>query len=181
MSYYERKIQKYDAASITLAKLGLLLVLVLMAAQAFAGGTPVTVMQAGSIQTLPVGVIPFAVADEVNTHWNGAIKPQDDKLFMDKWEVKQAGDFGDCDDYVMTKRDDLLKRGYAHEAMNIVLLQLMSVESNEYHLALMVKTDQGHYLLDNRFTKPMALDSQAIQLSYRIEAIQVGRTWVKSL
>lgn len=82
---------------------------------------------------------------EVNAGVNDAIWPAHDDYDEDIWSI--APDAGDCDDYAVTKRDTLIRMGYAPSAL---LLTTARTERGEKHLVLVVSTDQGDLVLDNR-------------------------------
>lgn len=65
------------------------------------------------------------------------------------WEIiEERRGRGDCDDYVLTKRA-LLREAFPdnHEAFRIATCW---DETGEYHAVLMVDTDRGTFVLDNR-------------------------------
>jgi predicted transglutaminase-like cysteine proteinase len=84
--------------------------------------------------------------DEVNRAVNRAIRPQADSpgLLNDIWSI--APPAGDCDDYAVTKRAELLKRGWSSRRL---LLAQAVAPSGEDHLVLVVRTRLGDYVLDN--------------------------------
>ncbi|RXT47726.1 transglutaminase-like cysteine peptidase [Bradyrhizobium betae] len=53
---------------------------------------------------------------------------------------------GDCNDYAVTKRHELLKRGWP---ARVLLLSEVVVPSGEHHLVLVVRTNEGDVVLDN--------------------------------
>lgn len=61
----------------------------------------------------------------------------------DSWDISPKE--GDCDDYAVTKLNRLYTRGWPREHLR---LALCNVESS--HLVLIVDTDEGAYVLDNR-------------------------------
>ncbi len=85
----------------------------------------------------------------VNAEINQRIAPRSDmEAFgkIDHWTDQTAE--GDCDDYVMTKRAELLGRGWPQSALLIVLAD---TEQGERHVVLMAVTNRGDFILDNRF------------------------------
>jgi len=83
---------------------------------------------------------------EVNRSVNRAIRPQRNAApsSLRSWEVGPA--FGDCNDYAVTKRHELLRRGYPAAALP---LAVAVTGWGEDHLVLLVRTDRGDYVLDN--------------------------------
>lgn len=88
----------------------------------------------------------FSDLTAVNTRVNRAIVPQanQDGLAGEKWLVSPA--FGDCNDYAVTKRHELLRRGWPSRAL---LLAEVATSSGEHHLVLVARTDRGDFVLDN--------------------------------
>lgn len=84
--------------------------------------------------------------DEVNRAVNRAIRPRADApgLLNDIWSI--APPAGDCDDYAVTKRAELLKRGWSSRRL---LLAQAIAPNGEDHLVLVVRTRLGDYVLDN--------------------------------
>ena len=60
------------------------------------------------------------------------------------WLISPAR--GDCNDYAVTKRHELLERGWPSRAL---LLAEVVIGSGEYHLVLVVRTEQGDLVADN--------------------------------
>ena len=60
------------------------------------------------------------------------------------WQVWPTA--GDCNDYAVTKRHELLQRGWPVRAAR---LAVVIVPSGEYHLVLVVSTNEGDLVLDN--------------------------------
>ena len=84
--------------------------------------------------------------DIVNRAVNRAIRPQADLpgLLNDVWDIAPSA--GDCDDYAVTKRAELLKRGWSSRSL---LLAKVVASSGEEHLVLVARTRLGDFVLDN--------------------------------
>lgn len=85
----------------------------------------------------------------VNRRVNARIKPTTDKehwAVVDRWDFPDDGK-GDCEDYQLLKRKMLAERGLPRRAMRMTVV---IDELNEGHAVLMVRTDQGDYILDNK-------------------------------
>ena len=83
----------------------------------------------------------------VNTEVNRAIiayRPSDETVATEKWLI--SPEFGDCNDYAVTKRHKLLAKGWP--ARNLLLAEVV-VPSGEHHLVVVVRTDKGDLVLDN--------------------------------
>jgi predicted transglutaminase-like cysteine proteinase len=83
---------------------------------------------------------------EVNTKINRGIRPERNALGLagEKWLISPAR--GDCNDYAVTKRHELLERGWPSRAL---LLAEVVIPSGEHHLVVVVRTKQGDFILDN--------------------------------
>ncbi len=87
----------------------------------------------------------LAELEAVNARVNEAIWPAADDYDADVWSI--APEAGDCDDYAVTKREQLIAMGYPPAAL---LLTTARTERGERHLVLVVSTDSGDLVLDNR-------------------------------
>jgi len=92
----------------------------------------------------------------INREVNRAIVPQRESggPAGETWRV--APDAGNCHDYAVTKRHDLLARGWPSKA---VVLAEVVVPSGEHHLVLVARTRDGDLVLDNlsATVRPMGL------------------------
>lgn len=82
----------------------------------------------------------------VNREVNRAIAPRQyvsEKTF-DTWRI--APKAGDCNDYAVSKRHELLARGWPSRTL---LLSEVVTPWGEHHLILVVRTDRGNLVLDN--------------------------------
>lgn len=83
----------------------------------------------------------------VNTEVNRAIiatPASNETAATEKWLI--SPEFGDCNDYAVTKRHKLLAKGWPARAL---LLAEVVVPSGEHHLVVVVRTDKGDLVLDN--------------------------------
>jgi predicted transglutaminase-like cysteine proteinase len=83
---------------------------------------------------------------EINRTVNLAIEPVRNELGLsgEVWTIHPAR--GDCNDYAVSKRHDLLRRGWPSR---VLLLGEVVVSSGEHHLVLLVRTRSGDLVLDN--------------------------------
>jgi predicted transglutaminase-like cysteine proteinase len=83
---------------------------------------------------------------EVNRAVNATIvpEPNTEGLAGEKWLINPAR--GDCNDYAVSKRFELLKRGWPARAL---LLSEVVTPWGEHHLVLVVRTSIGDLVLDN--------------------------------
>jgi predicted transglutaminase-like cysteine proteinase len=82
----------------------------------------------------------------VNKVVNGSISPEanTEGVAGEKWIINPSR--GDCNDYAVSKRYELLKRGWPARAL---LLSEVKTSSGEGHLILVVRTSVGDLVLDN--------------------------------
>ena len=101
----------------------------------------------------------------VNRRVNTRIKPITDKEhwgLVDRWEFPDDGS-GDCEDFQLLKRRMLAERGLPRRAMRMTVV---IDELGEGHAVLMIRTDKGDYILDNKTSAVLPWD-------------QTGYTFVK--
>ncbi len=85
---------------------------------------------------------------EINRRVNRQIKPVSDKGkygWADTWSL--APEAGDCEDYALTKRAELVRRGWPSRALRIAVAK---TSWGEGHAVLVVRTQNGDLVLDNR-------------------------------
>jgi predicted transglutaminase-like cysteine proteinase len=79
----------------------------------------------------------------VNSAVNRKIQPRADRG-IDVWTVEAS--YGDCEDYVITKRSRLIREGFPAGALRLVFAK---TRRGENHAVLLVRTDRGDFVLDN--------------------------------
>jgi predicted transglutaminase-like cysteine proteinase len=85
----------------------------------------------------------------INRRVNATIKPMTDQehwRVADRWDIPEDG-YGDCEDYQLLKRKLLAEAGLPRRAMRMTVV---IDEKNEGHAVLMVRTDRGDFVLDNK-------------------------------
>lgn len=86
---------------------------------------------------------------EVNAMFNRAIDPVSDKEqygVEERWSYATSG-AGDCEDYVLEKRRELIRRGWPS---SVLLVTVVLDREDLGHAVLTVETDRGEYVLDNQ-------------------------------
>lgn len=78
----------------------------------------------------------------VNAAVNATIRPVADQG-ADHWELNAR--FGDCEEYVLMKRELLARLGWPRSALRITVVR----DAQGYHAILVAETDQGGFVLDN--------------------------------
>ena len=84
----------------------------------------------------------------INRKVNDSIWPEDDLKHYGRaeyWTIPTDG-YGDCDDYAVTKRKELLDAGFPVSALRLAVVYSPRTER---HAVLTVTTDKGDLVLDN--------------------------------
>lgn len=90
----------------------------------------------------------WLLVNGINRRVNRAIRQiADDRLYgvADFWAVPAAGR-GDCEDFVLAKREALISAGVPSEALSIAIV---TTRWGESHAVLLLASDQGEYVLDS--------------------------------
>ncbi len=85
----------------------------------------------------------------VNRQVNEAVRPLSDQDHWgvgDRWDLPTDG-AGDCEDYQLLKRKLLVEAGFPARALRITVV---IDDEGEGHAVLMVRTDRGDFILDNK-------------------------------
>jgi len=89
----------------------------------------------------------WALVQEVNSSTNAAITPMTDADIFGREEVwAYPEDVGDCEDFVLLKREKLIKDGFSPSDL---LITVVRKPDGEGHAVLTLRTAQGDYVLDN--------------------------------
>ena len=75
-----------------------------------------------------------------------AVTDEDHWGVVDRWDLPEDGK-GDCEDFALLKRKRLAETGVPRRAM---LMTVVIDEENAGHAVLMVRTDRGDFILDNK-------------------------------
>lgn len=116
-------------------------------------------------------MIDFDLAKNINTQINEVTCYQSDLERVGRiefWDVALGK--GDCEDYALAKRRALLDSG---SSINDIHMATCIVEGMGGHAVLIVNTDKGDYVLDNRYPEPM----EKHFLPYTDWSMQVGDKW----
>jgi predicted transglutaminase-like cysteine proteinase len=110
----------------------------------------------------------------INSRVNATVRPltDDDHWGVpDRWDYPTDG-FGDCEDYQLLKRRLLVEAGIPRRAM---LMTVVIDEKGEGHAVLMVRTDRGDFVLDNKTHSVLPWDRTGYVFVKREG--QHGRDW----
>jgi predicted transglutaminase-like cysteine proteinase len=115
----------------------------------------------------------WAELKAVNRVVNRAIAPQPNQFGLagEEWVVNP--DRGDCNDYAVTKRHELLQRGWP---ARILLLSEVVTSSGDHHLVLVVRARTGDLVLDN-LTPEIKLWSRVPYGWVRMQMPSDSRMW----
>ncbi|KQT45417.1 transglutaminase [Methylobacterium sp. Leaf456] len=111
----------------------------------------------------------------VNRRVNARIKPITDAAHwgvVDRWDFPDDG-FGDCEDIQLLKRRMLIERRLPRRALRMTVV---IDEIGEGHAVLMVRTDRGDLILDNKTNA--VLPWQRTGYSFVKREGQDGKAWV---
>ena len=107
--------------------------------------------------TPPTGSPPRVFSDlsldqlnAINRNLNRTIRPADDPAgpgSVDRWSLPSDRDLGgDCEDYVLAKRQALIEAGVPIQALSIAVVE---TPRRDLHAVLLVATAEGEVVLDN--------------------------------
>ena len=93
----------------------------------------------------------------INSRVNATVRPLTDEDhwgIADQWDFPSDG-FGDCEDYQILKRRLLVEAGLPRRALRMTVV---IDEKGEGHAVLMVRTDRGDFILDNKVQSVLPWD-----------------------
>jgi len=120
----------------------------------------------------------YRVAERINSKVNASVSYKTDLEQYGKPEFwKEAGAFGDCEDYALLKRELLKEQGFDAEKIHIATCWINAVAIDTGHCVLIVETDKGQFILDNNLKDPVPLNFQAVDYTYIWNIIERGGKW----
>ncbi|KAB1074200.1 transglutaminase-like cysteine peptidase [Methylobacterium planeticum] len=125
--------------------------------------------------TIPLNAALWRTLTSVNRRVNARIKPITDQAHwgvIDRWDYPDDG-FGDCEDYQLLKRRMLVERGLPRRALRMTVV---IDDIGEGHAVLMVRTDRGDFILDNKTNTVLSWRSTGY--AYIKREGQDGSRWV---
>lgn len=126
--------------------------------------------------TISLSTRTWRTLNAVNRQVNAAIKPRTDMDHwgvVDRWDIPEDG-FGDCEDYQLLKRRILVEQ--YHLPRRAMRMTVVIDEQGEGHAVLMVRTDEGDLILDNKRSAVLAWHRTGYVFVKREG--QDGRDWV---
>lgn len=113
---------------------------------------------------------------EVNYDVNEAVTPVTDMEMHGVEELWSYPDsVGDCEDYVLQKRRELIRRGFSPSDL---LITVVLQPNGDGHAVLTVRTDRGDFILDNMRSKVLLWSETEYTFLKRQSTENSGR-WVK--
>lgn len=109
----------------------------------------------------------------VNSTVNRRIAIAPDAPGTDSWDINVAS--GDCDEYALEKRRELLRQGWPSAALSLAAAY---ISSGQAHLVLTVRTDHGDLVLDNLRDNVIAADRTGYRWIARQSSLH-PRLWVR--
>ncbi len=117
--------------------------------------------QSGGASSVKAGRSTLKQLETVNRAVNRAIRPKSDGR-ADVWTVGAKS--GDCEDYVLAKRQALIAKGFPPSALRVAYVK---TAAGEGHALLVVRTNDGDYVLDNLTNRIRTLAASG----YRVQSI----------
>ncbi len=118
----------------------------------------------------------WKLAVAVNVRVNAEVKPMNDIEIFGKDEVWAYPDngVGDCEDYVLEKRRELMRQGVS---LSNLLITVVRKADGEGHAVLTLRTDRGDFVLDNLTDAVRPWDQTGYRFLKRQASNHTGR-WV---
>ncbi len=112
----------------------------------------------------------------VNRTVNAGVRPRTD---LDMWGKPEVWSYpsseGDCEDYVLLKRNILMRKGVPASSL---LITVVRQPNGDGHAVLTVRTERGDYVLDNLEDRILAWNETSYQFLKRQSEVNSG-LWVK--
>ncbi|TXM90131.1 transglutaminase-like cysteine peptidase [Methylobacterium sp. WL30] len=127
------------------------------------------------LATIAMNTALWRTLASVNRRVNARIRPITDQAHwgvVDRWDFPDDG-FGDCEDYQLLKRRMLIERGLPRRALRMTVV---IDDIGEGHAVLMVRTDRGDFILDNKTNTILSWRNTGY--AYIKREGQDGRAWV---
>jgi predicted transglutaminase-like cysteine proteinase len=113
----------------------------------------------------------LATLHEVNLAVNKRIAPVRIESPIKSWTIAPRA--GDCNDYAVTKRHELLARGFPSYVLTLAVVR---TSQGEGHLVLVVRSHEGDYVLDNLRPQPVLWTRSNYQW-LRIQSARDPQRW----
>lgn len=114
--------------------------------------------------------------ESVNNSVNSSHRYVSDAPGSDEWELMGPGETGDCDDFTMTKMQELIDKGWPASDLHPTVCYIDQDGKSEGHSVLTVDTDRGTYVLDSRHDEVVVADDGLYQ-AYTWDQRLNGGSW----
>jgi len=113
----------------------------------------------------------YKLAERINSDVNARVTYKSDLEQFDTPEFwVKAGQYGDCEDYALAKREALLQAGWPKDKLGLCVCY---TQLGEGHCVLWVETDKGSFILDNNYAFPV----KPSELPYKWESMLCDGVW----
>jgi len=113
----------------------------------------------------------YSIAERINSDVNARVGYKTDLEQFDTPEFwVKAGQYGDCEDYALAKRNALLNAGWPKDKLGLCVCY---TQLGEGHCVLWVETDKGSFILDNNYAFPV----KPSELPYKWESMLCDGVW----
>jgi len=119
-----------------------------------------------------------SLAERINREVNASVSYKTDLAQYGKpehWCLPTA--FGDCEDYALLKREQLIQQGFDEDKIHIATCWINYIADDTGHCVLIVETDKGQFILDNNLKDPVPLNFEAVGYKYLWNIIERGGKW----
>jgi len=117
----------------------------------------------------------LATLNRVNLAVNRSIEPMSDQKAHGTREIWLASTrAGDCEDYVLAKRNQLLRRGFKPGHLRIAVGR----SRGEIHAVLVVRTTQGDFVLDNNTDEILPVNRSRMRFA-KVQSASDSSQWVR--
>lgn len=117
----------------------------------------------------------LATLSQVNLAVNRSIEPMSDQKAHGTREIWLASTrAGDCEDYVLAKRNKLLRRGFKPGHLRIAVGR----SRGEVHAVLVVRTTQGDLVLDNNTDEVLPVNRSRMRFA-KLQSATDAAKWVR--
>ena len=120
----------------------------------------------------------YAIAEDVNFKVNNSLTYKTDLAQYGTPEHWCLPDnFGDCEDYALLKREQLIQQGFDAEKIHLATCWINVKAIDTGHCVLIVETDKGQFILDNNLKDPVPLNFESVGYKYLWNIIERGGKW----
>lgn len=133
-----------------------------------------TTLQAECQPVAETESLTLAEVKRINLTVNKDILPQPEPPGVDIWLVGPKA--GDCDDYVMTKRHDLIAAGLGSSRARVAV---GVARNGQLHAVLIVNFGRNFYVLDNLTDEVLPVQRSAVRI-LTVQSTENPRLWFKA-